>query len=69
MKWVLQTPPDEKGEMETLEVFENGRIICTCLNNLYFKGRNINSVCRHAQRLREDIIKGELENYYYVKGT
>lgn len=64
MKWILQVHNGK--EYETLEVYEDGRIICTCLNNLYNPEREINSSCRHAKELRENIIKGNLEKYIWI---
>jgi len=55
-----------KRDLETLEVFRDGRIICSCLHNLYHKERETNSVCWHARQLREDIIKGDLTKYLWI---
>lgn len=64
MKWILQVKVGK--EFETLKVFDDGRITCTCINNLYYKGREINSVCKHSKELRKNIIKGDLTKYYDI---
>lgn len=54
-------------EYETLEVKNDGRIICSCINNLYHKGREENSICKHAQELRNSILKGDITKYNIIK--
>jgi len=64
-KWILQVKSG--AEYETLEVYEDGRIICSCINNLYNKDREVNSYCRHATELRDNIFKGELKKYIWIQ--
>lgn len=50
-----------------LEIFADGRIICDCLHNLFLKNRNVCSECRHQKKLLNNIIKGNLIDYYEIK--
>jgi hypothetical protein len=50
-------------ERETLELKEEGQIICSCLNNLYEKNRDFCSVCKHTYQFLEDLRNNNLEDY------
>lgn len=50
-------------EFHTLYISADGRIKCECLYNLWDKGRDNCSSCRHVYDLLEAIRKGDLEKY------
>jgi hypothetical protein len=53
-------------DWETLYIFKDGRIICDCLNGLWNKDRDVNSICRHEKDLRIAISKGDISEYWDV---
>lgn len=61
--FLLQSPKDKNGNMTLMKVYNDGRIICDCLNNLWNIQRDYCSYCKHSALLRAKIIKGNIEEY------
>lgn len=64
----FQSPANKKGDKELLTIYKNGKVICSCLANLYNENRDYDSVyCRHIKSFLEAVCRGNLENYEEIK--
>jgi len=62
--FLIQTPPNEIGDKETLKVFPSGRIRClTCKYQIFNKNRLKSSHCKHVIRFLEAVRKGDITKY------
>ncbi len=57
------------NEFHTLYVYEDGRIICECLYNLFDKNKNTCSNCKHARDLLDAITHDKVGLFYYDVST
>lgn len=63
---ILQTPKNKRGEMETMKVLKNGKVLCGCLANLYLSTRDYESVfCKHIKKFLLNFPN--LEEYEEIK--
>ena len=63
---VLLTPKNpETKEHHTIFVYKDGRVVCSCLANLWNRDRDYASHCSHSQKLVEDFP--DLSGYTIIK--
>jgi len=72
MKYI-QTPWKEnqygQKEKETLQVFKNGNIKCTCLSNLWNPLRDTKSKCSHIEWYFRDIDNLKERGWYKIPSS
>ena len=54
-------------DREILEIFEDGRVVCSCINGLWKRGREHCSECRHVYEFISSLREGNLEDYIFIE--